>query len=261
VTILAVRFKIRGELVSGLFNLTLIVSALLTVSPALSASPPDPVPEIDRLFSYGADPGSEKQALEIAERALKGKPNDYELLWRAARSYYYTADGVAARDRLPYYNRGIAVGSRAVDQKTGGVEGHFWLAANYGGYCREKSGLPPLGTVKKVREGMETVLRLNDRYEEGSAYVALGEIDRQLPKLFGGDDKRAVARLEQGLKIAPQNLEMKLALAEAYLDSNRKTDARRQLEEMMKLPLSPARTNESRRAQEKARSLLTKLGG
>jgi Tfp pilus assembly protein PilF len=89
----------------------------------------------------------------------------------------------------------------------------------------------------------------------------LGEIDRQLPRLLGGDDKRAVARLEQGLKIAPQSLEMKLALAEAYLDSNRKTDARRQLEELMNLPLSTARTNESRRAQEKARNLLTKLGG
>ena len=243
-------------------SLTVALLALITyVEPPLSTGASDPLSDIDRLFNYGADPTSEKQALEIVERALKDKPNDYDLLWRAARSYYYTADGVAARDKLQYYNRGIAVGSRAVDQKRDGVEGHFWLAANYGGYCREKSGLPPLGTVKKVREGMETVLRLNDRYEEGSAYVALGEIDRQLPRLLGGDDKRAVARLEQGLKIAPQSLEMKLALAEAYLDSNRKTDARRQLEELMKLPLSPVRTNESRRAQEKARNLLTKLGG
>jgi len=237
--------------VRSLLNLILIL--------AFVPAAPDPISDIDRLFSYGADPSSEKQALEIVERALKTQPNDYELLWRAARSYYYTADGVADRDKLQYYNRGIAVGGRAVDQKKDSVEGHFWLAANYGGYCRVSGGIP-LKTVKKVREGMEMVLRLNDRYEEGSAYVALGEIDRQLPRLFGGDDKRAVARLEQGLKIVPENLEMKLALAEAYMDTNRKTDARRQLEELMKMPLSPARTNESRRAQEKARSLLTKLG-
>ena len=244
-----------------LFKLTLIVTILAIALPSANATAPDPISDIDRLFNYGADPGSEKQALEIVERALKDKPDDYDLLWRAARSYYYTADGAAARDRLQYYNRGIAVGSRAVDLRTDGVQGHFWLAANYGGYCREKGGLPAFKTVKKVRDGMEAVLRLNDRYEEGSAYVALGEIDRQLPKLFGGDDKRAVTRLEQGLKIVPQNLEMKLALAEAYLDTNRKTDARRQLEELVRMPLSPARTNESRRAQEKARSLLAKLGG
>jgi Tfp pilus assembly protein PilF len=236
------------------------LTVLAITLPSASATAPDPTSDIDRLFNYGADPGNEKQALEIVERALKDKPNDYDLLWRAARSYYYTADGVAARDRLQYYNRGIAVGSRAVEQKTDGDQGHFWLAANYGGYCREK-GLPAFKTVKKVRDGMETVLRLNDRYEEGSAYVALGEIDRQLPKLFGGDDKRAVARLEEGLKIVPQNLEMKLALAEAYLDSNRKTEARRQLEELVRMPVSPARTNESRRAQERARNLLAKLGG
>src|SRR5262245_8276908 len=117
-----------------------------------AAAAPDPISEIDRLFSYGADPASEKQALDIVERALKALPNDYELLWRAARSYYYTADGMADRDKVQYYNRGIAAGSRAVDQKANGVEGHFWLAANYGGYCRVSGGLIPLKTVKKVRE-------------------------------------------------------------------------------------------------------------
>jgi len=216
------------------------------------------VSEVDRLFGYGADHADERQALELVERALTDAPTDYELLWRAARSYYYVGEGAAAKDRLKYYELGIEVGHRTVATNPESVEGHFWLAANYGGYCREKGGLTAFRTIKRVRAGMETVLQLNDGYEEASAYLALGEIDRQLPRLFGGNLKRSIAYLERGLNIAPTSSEIKCALAEAYLKANRKVEARRQLEELLQLPLI-ARVNENRRAQEKARRLLANL--
>ena len=217
------------------------------------------ITEADRLFAYGSDHGKERQALELLQRALKDAPNDYQLLWRVARSYYYTGVGVEAKSRVSYYERGIDTGSLAVDLSPNGVEGHFWLAANYGGYCREKGGIPAFRTVKKVRAGMEVVLRLNDGYEDGSAYTALGEIDRQLPGLFGGNLKRSISTLEQGLKIAPNNHELKTALAEAYMEANRKPEARRQLEELLQLPLNTPRAEVNRQAQERARQLLNKL--
>ena len=220
---------------------------------------PTTIDDVDRLFGYGADHANERQALQLLELALKDAPNDYKLLWRAARSYYYTGDGAPAKERLSYYERGIQAGNRAVAQNSQGVEGHFWLAANNGGYCREKGGITAYRNVKKVRVGMETVLRLNDAYEEGSAYTALGEIDRQLPGLFGGNIKRSIATLERGLKVAPANAELKYALAESYLEAGRKADARRQVEELLLLPADSPRANETVRAQEKARKLLSKL--
>jgi tetratricopeptide (TPR) repeat protein len=181
------------------------------------------------------------------------------LLWRAARSQFYTGDGVAAKERVRYYERGIEVANRAIAQNPNAVEGHFWLAANQGGICREKGGLTAFSMVKKVRAELEIVLRLNDAYEDGSVYTALGQIDRQLPGLFGGNIKRSIARLEQGLKIAPGNLELKHALAESYVEANRKADARRQLEELLQLPIPSTRANENLRAQTNARPLLAKL--
>ena len=89
--------------------------------------------------------------------------------------------------------------------------------------------------------------------------MALGEIDRQLPKLFGGNLNRATSYLEQGLKTVPASIEIKYALAEAYLDAHLNDRARLELQDALKLPLSTTRTNESRRAQEKARKLLEKL--
>jgi Tfp pilus assembly protein PilF len=210
--------------------------------------------EADRLFSYGADSAAERQALALLEQALARDAKNYQLLWRTARACYYVGDGAAKKEKLGYFERGIAAGQRAVAEQPNGVEGHFWLGANYGGYSAFKALL----TVKKIRAEMETVLRLNAAYEEGRAYLALGELDRQLPRLLGGNINRAISYLEQGLKLTPQNMEMKLALAEAYFDSGRREDARRQLQEILQMPINPVRAKENRETQEKAKRLLDK---
>jgi tetratricopeptide (TPR) repeat protein len=245
--------QLRGIwLISTLMLLSLLASGAPSTSPAV-------ISEADRLFGYGADQASERQALEILERALTSDPGDYQLLWRLARSYYYVGDGAPDKERVSFFERGIDAGKRASRQNADGVEGHFWLAANWGGVCREKRGIAAFKDVKYVRNEMEMALKLNSSYEDGAAYTALGEIDRQLPKLFGGSVKRAITTLEAGLKVAPDSTEIRFALAEAYLDSDRKNDARMQLEESLKLPVSSTRAPESRRAQEKARALLSKL--
>jgi tetratricopeptide (TPR) repeat protein len=237
----------------------LFIIFVFAISLRAATTASEAIAEADRLFGYGAEPANERRALELLDSAVKESPADYSLLWRAARSYYYTGDGVAAKERVKYFERGIEIANRAIAQNANGVEGHFWLAANQGGICREKGGLTAFKMVKKVRAELEIVLRLNDAYEEASVYTALGQIDRQVPGLFGGDIKRSIARLEQGLKIAPGNLELKQALAESYVEANRKADARRQLEDLLQLPLPAARANENLRAQVNARTLLAKL--
>ena len=229
---------------------------LLVTIPAAAGT----IDDVDRLFGYGSDHSNERQALQLIEAALKESPNDYQVLWRATRSLYYTADGLAdEKERIKMYERAMEIGARAVAQNPNGVEGHFWLAANVGGFCRDKGGMTAFRNVKKARTGMEMVLKLNDAYEEGAAYMALGEIDRQLPGLFGGNLKRSIATLEKGLTVAPKNPEIKYALAESYREANRKADARKQIQELLELPLNSPRANEYKRAQEKARQLLPKL--
>lgn len=216
--------------------------------------------EVDGLFSYGADAAREKRALEILQRELVSNPSDYDLLWRTARSSYYVGDGLQKdKERFAHFERGMAAGKRAIVQNPDGVEGHYWLAAVWGGYLRDKGGLTAFRNVKNVRSEMEIVLKLKPDYEEGGAYVALGEIDRQLPGLFGGNLKRGIATLETGLKIAPSSPEIKAALAEAYMEANRKREALSQLQEALRAPLSPTRAPESRRAKERAQKLLNKL--
>src|SRR5262245_7705459 len=61
-----------------------------------SSSDPDPIAEADGLFSYGEDMARDRQALSVIERALETRPDEYQLLWRAARVYYHVGDDAAA---------------------------------------------------------------------------------------------------------------------------------------------------------------------
>ena len=230
----------------------ILLLTLLLANPATLA-------EVDGMFGYGVDRAREVQAANLLDRAVAEAPADYELLWRAARANYWLGNRAMPKERLAWYERGIELGKRAVAQKPDGVEGHFWLGASYGGYCEEKGGLTAFRNVKLVRTEMQKVLQLNDAYEEGSAYTALGEIDRQLPGLFGGNLKRGTATLQKGLSIAPGNAEIRLALANAYLKAKRKDDALAQLHELLQMEFTSPRAIVGRRTQDKAQVLLNKI--
>lgn len=220
-----------------------------------AAVPSSPFQEADYLFTSGENAARDKQSLAVIERELARDGANYQWLWRAARACYFIGDDAAKVEKLAWFEKGIDAGKRAIAREPNAVEGHFWLAVNYGGYSEQKGVFQALAAVRKIRAEMETVLRLHERYQDGGAYLALGEMDRQLPRIIGGNLSRAITRLEQGLRIAPQNLEMKLALAEAYREAGRKEDARRLLQELTQCS---ARTNADRHAQEKAKQKLSK---
>jgi tetratricopeptide (TPR) repeat protein len=218
----------------------------------------DPLADADALFSYGEDMERDRRALTTLERALATDATNYQVLWRAARAYYHVGDDASTSEQQRYFERGIETGQRAVAQQPTGVEGHFWLAANYGGLSAIQGIWQAFQMVKKVRTEMEMVLRLQADYENGSAYLALGEIARQVPGVLGGSLKRAMAYLVQGLRVAPQNLALKFALAEAYREAGQREASQRQLAEILQMPVRPERAHADRHTQDKARQLLHK---
>jgi len=232
------------------------VAAQSKTKTAAAPANTNPYQEADNLFTFGDDAGRDKQSMGVIEQAMAANGNDYQWMWRAARVYYFVGDQAAKSEKVSYFEKGIDVGLRAVSAQPNGVEGHFWLGVNYGGYSDQKGVFKALATVSKIRAEMETVLRLNDRYQDGGAYLALGEMDRQLPRIIGGNMNRAIQRLEQGVSVAPHNLEIKLALGQAYEEKGRKEDARRMFQEIIQKQ-SPNKAESH--VQEKAKRLIAKL--
>jgi Tfp pilus assembly protein PilF len=132
------------------------------------------------------------------------------------------------------------------------------LGANYGG-AAEHSTIQGLATVNDIRSEMETVLRLDEGYQNGSAYMVLGLVDLNAPGIVGGDPHRAVTEMEKGLRFGEPNAFLHLHLAEAYKKVGRNDDARRELKKILSMTPDPNYLPEYNEASAAAQKLLDQM--
>ncbi|MGI9168500.1 MAG: TRAP transporter TatT component family protein, partial [Pyrinomonadaceae bacterium] len=183
----------------------------------------------------------------------------YEAAWKAAKfNYYLGAHTEDERERDAAFREGIDIGKIAVQLQGDKADGHFWLGANYGGSA-EHSTLAGLSSVEDIRREMETVLKIDEGYQGGSAYLALGQLYLQAPRILGGDYLKAVQYLEKGLKFGKDNALLRLQLAEAYHTANRDGDARKQIQFILSMAPNPDYLPEQKEAVDKAKKLLEKM--
>jgi len=116
-----------------------------------------------------------------------------------------------------------------------------------------------LSTVDDIRSEMETVLRLDEGYQNGSAHMVLGLVYLKAPGLLGGDSHKAVEEMEKGLHFGEGNAFLRLHLAEAYQAVGRKADARKQLEAILSMTPDPDYLPEYKEAAAEARRMLDSL--
>jgi len=198
-----------------------------------------------------------RQGTAILDGLAQTDPNNYEVAWRRARAYYSLGDDAKGNsEKLRLFDLAIQSSKHAVELKSDGVEGHYWLGVSYGEYGQAKGMFKALSMTKNIRAEMETVIKINPAYQNGGAYLVLGRMDYELPGVIGGSKKKAIQEYEQGLKVAPSNLLMKVYLAEAYIDAERKDEARTLLNEV--LNRGGEQTPEIRDARKEAKKLYDK---
>jgi hypothetical protein len=231
-----------------------------------SPSPPvTPLP-VAELLRTADEAYAERDNLERVREGLKTlrriravEQDNYEAAWRTARLDYTLGDrSTDDKEREQAFTDGIEAGETATRVEPNRAEGHFWLGANHGGYAELKGALYALPEAQKIRAEMETVLKLDEGFEGGSAYLALGQLDLELPEMLGGDAARAVATLEKGLPYGANNALLRLQLAEAYIAVKRKDDARRELNWVVNSKPNPGYEPEHNEAVKRARELLAK---
>jgi tetratricopeptide (TPR) repeat protein len=106
---------------------------------------------------------------------------------------------------------------------------------------------------------MEAVIRLDEGFQGGAAYLGLGQLYLEAPKLFGGDPQKAIEYLEKGLKFGSNNALLRLRLAEAYHEENRDAEARKQIDVVLKMTPNPNFLPEYKEAVDGANKLLEKI--
>lgn len=219
-----------------------------------------PIERADALFVARDNGDNLKQATSMMEQLTTREPSNYDAWWRLARLKYYIADREKdSSKKSKLLQGGVEAAKKAVALDDKRVEGHFWFAANEGEYADLKGALQSLNLVKTIRKEFEAALAINPAYENGAIYSALGQIDLNLPRLLGGNDRRGIERLEEGLKVGADNAELAVTLAEFYGKKGRKDEARKLLESVIR-GNDPARSPvELAELKTKARTLLDKL--
>lgn len=228
-------------------------------APSSGRSAAESIAQADELYAQRADVMKVRQGLIALRQAAAEHATNYELAWRVAQYNYYLGSHTADEtEQAKAFHDGTEAGKLAVKLNNDRPEGHFWLGANYGGNA-EISTLAGLAEIEDIKREMEAVLKIDESFQQGSAYMALGQVYLKAPRILGGDVGKAIEYLEKGLKFGPNNAVLRLRLAEAYAEAKRIPDAHRELKVLFESQPSPGYEPEHNDAVKEGRELEAKL--
>ena len=216
-------------------------------------------PDPDALYAHREDIGSAQQAEQIWTDRLAHDAKDFESAWKLARARYWLGGHAPEKTRKAYLESGIAAGRAAIALAPNKPDGHFWVAANMGALAESfglRQGLKYRGEIK---DELETVLREDPAFLQGSADRALGRWYAEVPRLFGGSDKKSEEHLRQSLTYNPNSAASLFFLADTLVDEGKKDEARQVLDKLLKAPDDPEWGPEDRDFKQQGQKLLATL--
>lgn len=219
----------------------------------------DSIAEAEQLYNGREDLVKVRQGIVALKQAQAGNEDNYDLAWRLAKfNWYLGSHSPDSTEQEKAFHDGIEAGKLAVKLQDGKPDGHFWLGANYGGSAK-LSVLSGLSAFEDVKRELETVIKLDERYQNGSAYLGLGRLYLEAPGLVGGDAPKAIEYLEKGLRLGPDNSLLRAYLAKAYVGADRNEDARKQIDAVLAMKPAPGYEPEHKEALDEVKKLQERL--
>lgn len=213
----------------------------------------------DALYADRANLASATAASTLWSEAVKRDPRDFDAAWKLSRVSYWLGGHAPEQDRRRHLESGMQAARAAIALEPQRPEGHFWLAANMGTLAESfglRNGLRYRGPVK---DELETVLKIDPAFMNGSADRVLGRWYFRVPRLFGGSNKRAEEHLRASLKYDENSTISRFFLAEVLIDEDRRQEARAELQKIIDAPLSEEWAPEDKEYKARATALLGRL--
>jgi len=225
-----------GHVANAVLALALLSRVVsIDVGVGVLAQAPDP----DALYKQRENLASAQQAEQIWAERFKSNPQDFETAAKLARARYWLGTHAPEKDRKAYLEGGIAAGRAAIALQPNKPDGHFWVAANMGALAESfglRQGLKYRGDIKSE---LESVLKIDPAFRQGSADRALGRWYFKVPGLFGGSKSKSEEHLRKALTYNPQSTASLYFLAETLVDEGKKDEARTVLQKIQDAPLDP----------------------
>ena len=225
---------------------------------ALARSPL--VAELETLATrYHENPARLDAVRDGLARAVRQEP-DPETWIALARVCFIWGDvrATTAEQKLAAYAEGREAGRRAVELAPRAPLAHLFYGINTGRWGQTKGVVRSLFLLPEVREAIRQALELDPTLP--AAYALAGNVDYEVPAVFGGSLERAEGHFRKGLGIDPRFTALRVGLAKVLRRQGRLAEARRELQAVLDetAPTNPAEW--SMRDVPTARSLLEALG-
>lgn len=237
--------------------------------------------------------GPINEAIAAYERAVKEQPDRPEGTWKLLRALHYKGEYAVQsnEEKQKVFARGKEVAEAGLDRlarRVGGREKldamtpaqaakafsgvpeakplYLWAAVHWGlwGDVFGRMAAARQGVGGKVKSYAETLVALDERYEDAAGHRVLGRLHSIAPKVpfvTGWMDRdKAVSELRRAVALGPDNLDNHLFLAEALLDHHpeKSAEAREILRRLLARQPSPDLLVEQEKTLANARALLAR---
>ena len=211
-------------------NKTSLILGLLLVmaAPQASASSRDEgFAKAMSIYAERAEVTKHVEAVSAFSELAKAHPSDREIQFWCARTASYAAHRIFdTKVKQKIAGRGVKCAQRMLNMDKTDYDGRLWWIL-----CRLRyeSGRNPIDALKAAPKFKVFIAKMIKKDpKRAAAYMMLGVLMRELPgkPVSFGDPERALKLLKKADKLAPNQPEILLELANAYRKLERLDDAR-----------------------------------
>jgi hypothetical protein len=170
---------------------------------------------------------------QSAQIRFQSNTNNPAAAWQFARACFDFADFATNETRRAAIAReGIAACQELLARETNSAPGHYYLAMNCGQFARaEAPSVAAYRLVKQIENEFKTAADLDKSFDYAGPERCLGLLYRDAPgwPFSIGSKRKARDFLEQAAKLAPDDPENHLNLAESYLQWHESDNAKSEL--------------------------------
>ncbi len=215
----------------------------------------------DELYNDPKSIDKVKQALKYYEQVIHSKQINLEACWKGSMACAYISENSGNEDlQSQYAKKGLTYSDRGIQISSKSPESHYYYAVNLGLYA-EVHSFDALGLIPKMEEHAHRVIQLNPSLDYAGAYRLLGNLYYKAPAVISvGDKKKGLFYLKKACEIAPDYPPNLLDYSEVLIDSDKKSLAKKYIDQVLRLKKSPSENNLLPKWKKKARKLLKKMG-
>ena len=220
--------------------------------------------EGDTLWLDSADPDRVGKTIALYEKILDLDPDNYEALWKSARSYFVMGDSLPETEEFEdrhkaFGEKGMSYAGRALEVNPQGIEGHYYYGLSIAQYSIGISIIKALikGLGPEYEKHIEKALKINKLYDSAGPLRAMGRYWYMLP-WPKRDIGKSITFLKEAEAASPLSIRGHVYLAESYLKGGKKELARKQLNKAVETDADLQMEFDAGRWKERAQELLNK---